>query len=70
MQDASRIAGELHMNERRTAQRPHKPMFEDFMAMVRAEFRANGRLVAHIFMAGMVAGALCATVGVLFASLL
>jgi hypothetical protein len=58
------------MTERRTAQRPHQPMFEDFMAMVRAEFRANGRLVAYIFMAGMVAGAVCAMVGMLFASLL
>jgi hypothetical protein len=64
------VAGEKQMNERRTAQRPHQPMFEDFMAMVRAEFRANGRLVAHIFMAGMVAGAVCATAGMLFASLL
>lgn len=58
------------MSERRAAQRPHQPMFEDFMAMVRAEFRANGKLVAHIFMAGMVAGAACATVGMFIASLL
>jgi hypothetical protein len=45
-------------------------MFEDFMAMVRAEFRANGKLVAQIFMAGMVAGAACATAGMFIASML
>jgi len=56
------------MMDRRNGERSHPAMFEDFMAMVRSEFRANGMLIAHVFMAGMVFGALCAGLGVLFAS--